>query len=54
METEEFTGLRRFLDRLKSGELKLARYGKDVTQEEIAVIEAEIKFLEKVLARRQQ
>jgi hypothetical protein len=49
--TDELAGLRQFLKRLESGELRLSRGQLDVTQDEIAVLKREIAFLEKVIAR---
>ena len=48
---DELKAVKDFLSRLESGEMRLIRSGKDVTQNEIAILRREIAFLEKILAR---
>jgi hypothetical protein len=48
---DELAGLRRFLDALETGSMKLLRNNKDVTQEEVAKLKPDIEYLESVLAR---
>jgi alanine dehydrogenase len=46
---DELTSLREFLDRLKSGELRILRGEQDVTESQIAILGREIAFLNAVL-----
>jgi hypothetical protein len=48
---DELAGLRRLLDALESGSMKLLLNGRDVTQEEVAKLKPDIEYLESVLAR---
>ena len=48
---DELASLRRLLDELETGSMKLLRNGKDVTQEEAAKLKPDIEYLESVLAR---
>jgi hypothetical protein len=48
---DELAGLRRLLDALETGSMKLLRNGKDVTQEEVAKLKPDIEYFESVLAR---
>jgi hypothetical protein len=48
---DELKGLRQFLEKLESGELRLHRNHIDITKTEAAVVKREIAHLEKVLAR---
>jgi hypothetical protein len=48
---DDLREIRAFLARLESGQLQLRRSGKDVTQEEIAILKQEVAFLEKIIAR---
>jgi hypothetical protein len=48
---DELAGLRRLLDALESGSMKLLLNGRDVTQEEVARLKPDIEYLESVLAR---
>jgi hypothetical protein len=48
---DELAGLRRFLDALETGSMKLLQNNKDVTQEEVAKLKPDIEYLESVLAR---
>jgi hypothetical protein len=45
------TSLRRLLDALESGSMKLLLNGRDVTQEEVGKLKPDIEYLESVLAR---
>jgi hypothetical protein len=51
---DELDGLRRFLERMQSGELTLHVKGRDVTKDEIAVLKREIAHLERIVARGKQ
>jgi hypothetical protein len=46
---EELRSLREFLDRLKSGDLRILHGGQDVTEFQIAILKREIAFLDAVL-----
>jgi hypothetical protein len=48
---DELTSLRRLLDALESGSMKLLLNGRDVTQEEVGKLKPDIEYLESVLAR---
>ncbi len=48
---DELASLRRLLDALETGSMKLLRNNKDVTQEEVAKLKPDIEYLESVLAR---
>jgi hypothetical protein len=48
---DELAGLRRLLDALESGSMRLLLNGRDVTQEEVARLKPDIEYLESVLAR---
>ena len=48
---DELASLRRLLDALESGSMKLLLNGRDVTQEEVAKLKPDIEYLESVLAR---
>jgi hypothetical protein len=48
---DELASLRRLLDALETGSMKLLRNEKDVTQEEVAKLKPDIEYLESVLAR---
>jgi hypothetical protein len=48
---DELASLRRLLDALESGSMKLLLNGRDVTQEEVAELKPDIEYLESVLAR---
>ena len=48
---DELASLRRLLDALESGSMKLLQNGRDVTQEEVAKLKPDIEYLEAVLAR---
>jgi len=48
---DEFASLRRLLDALESGSMKILLKGRDVTQEELAKLKPDIEYLESVLAR---
>jgi hypothetical protein len=48
---DELASLRRFLDALESGSMKLFLNGKDVTQEEVTKLKPDLEYLESVLAR---
>jgi hypothetical protein len=48
---DELASLRRFLDALETGSMKLLRNNKDITQEEVAKLKPDIEYLESVLAR---
>ena len=48
---DELAGLRHFLKRLVSGDMKLTVNGVDSTQHEIDILEREIAHLERVIAR---
>ena len=48
---DELASLRRLLDALESGSMKLLRNGTDVTKEEVAKLKPDIEYLESVLAR---
>jgi hypothetical protein len=48
---EELACLRQLFQALESGAMTLSRNGKDVTQEELANLRPDIKFLETILAR---
>jgi hypothetical protein len=48
---DELGSLRRLLDALESGSMKLLLNGRDVTQEEVAKLKPDIEYLEAVLAR---
>ena len=48
---DELASLRRLLDALKSGLMKLLLNGRDVTQEEVAKLKPDIEYIESVLAR---
>ena len=48
---DELASLRRLLDALESGSMKLLQNGRDVTQEEVAKLKPDIEYLEVVLAR---
>jgi hypothetical protein len=51
---DELDGLRRFLERMQSGELSLHVKGRDATKDEIAVLKREIAHLERIVARGKQ
>jgi hypothetical protein len=51
---DELDGLRRFLDRMQSGELTLLVKGRDATKDEMAVLKREIARLERIIARGRQ
>ena len=51
---DELDGLRRFLERMQSGELTLHVKGRDATKDEIAVLKREIAHLERIVARGKQ
>jgi hypothetical protein len=42
---DELAGLRRLLDALESGSMKLLLNGRDVTQEEVAKLKPDIEYL---------
>ena len=48
---DELGSLRRLLDALEFGSMKLLQNGRDVTQEEVAKLKPDIEYLEAVLAR---
>jgi hypothetical protein len=48
---DELASLRRLLDALESGSMKLLLNGRDVTKEEVAKLKPDIEYLESVLAR---
>jgi hypothetical protein len=49
---DELAGLKAFLTRLESGQLRVIRVSSlDVTQDEIAVLKREIELLERILKR---
>jgi hypothetical protein len=48
---DELAGLRHFLKRLESGDMKLTINGVDSTQHEIGILKHEIAHLERVIAR---
>ena len=48
---DELAGLRHFLKRLESGELKLMTNGVDGTQHEIDILTHEIARLQQIIAR---
>jgi hypothetical protein len=48
---DELSGLRHFLKRLESGDMKLTVNGVDSTQHEIDILKREIAHLERVIAR---
>ena len=48
---DELASLRRLLDALASGSMKLLLNGRDVTQEEVAKLKPDIEYLESILAR---
>jgi hypothetical protein len=48
---DELTSLRRLLDALESGSMKILLNGRDVTQEELAKLKPDIEYLESVLTR---
>ena len=48
---DELAGLRRLLDALETGSMKLLQNNNDVTQEEVAKLKPDIEYLESVLAR---
>jgi hypothetical protein len=48
-DAEELISLREFLDRLKSGELRILHGEQDVTEPQIAILKREIAFLNAVL-----
>ena len=48
---DELAGLRHFLKRLESGDMKLTIYGVDGTLHEIEILKHEIARLERVIAR---
>ena len=49
--TTNWASLRRLLDALASGSMKLLLNGRDVTQEEVAKLKPDIEYLESILAR---
>lgn len=49
--SDELANLRRFLETLKSGTTTIRRNGKDVTAQEVEILEREIAHLESVLAQ---
>jgi hypothetical protein len=49
--SDELANLRRFLETLKSGTTTIRRNGKDVTAQEVEILEKEIAYLEKILAQ---
>jgi hypothetical protein len=48
---DELASLRRLLNALETGSMKLLRNGKDATQEEAATLKPDIEYLESVLTR---
>jgi hypothetical protein len=48
---DELKFLYDLLSSLESGELRLVRGGKDVSQSEISILKREVAFLERVLTR---
>ena len=48
---DELASLRRLLDSLENGSMKIFKNGQDVTQEEVAKLKPDVEYLELVLAR---
>jgi hypothetical protein len=48
---DELASLRRLLDSLENGSMKIFKNGQDVTQEEVAKLKPDVEYLESVLAR---
>ena len=48
---DELASLRRLLDALESGSMKLLLNARDVTQEEVAKLKPDIEYIKSVLAR---
>jgi hypothetical protein len=48
---DEWASLRRLLDSLENGSMKIFKNGQDVTQEEVAKLKPDVEYLESVLAR---
>ena len=48
---DELASLRRLLDLLENGSMKIFKNGQDVTQEEVAKLKPDVEYLELVLAR---
>jgi hypothetical protein len=48
---DEFTNIRKLLERLETGYAIIRHNGQDVTKREIGILKHEIKHLEKVIAR---
>jgi len=48
---DELASLRRLMDALASGSMKLLLNGRDITQEEVAKLKPDIEYLESILAR---
>jgi hypothetical protein len=47
--SEYFAGLKRLLDSLEAGELKISRHGIDVTRDEIMLLKLEMDHLGRIL-----
>ena len=48
---DELASLRRLLDSLENGSMKIFKNGQDVTQEEVAKLKPDVEYLKSVLAR---
>jgi hypothetical protein len=48
---DEWASLRRLLDSLENGSMKIFKNGQDVTQQEVAKLKPDVEYLESVLAR---
>ena len=48
---DELASLRRLLDSLENGSMKIFKNGQDVTQQEVAKLKPDVEYLELVLAR---
>jgi hypothetical protein len=48
---DELASLRRLLDSLENGSMKIFKNGQDVTQQEVAKLKPDVEYLESVLAR---
>ena len=48
---DELASLRRLLDSLENGSMKIFKNGQDVTQEEVDKLKPDVEYLESVLAR---